>query len=104
MAFLPPDPSRPFVNHKNGNPSDNRVENLEWTTQAENMEHARCVLHKGGERKLDEATVRELRLRYKGKVESLTHTDFKRIAAEYGMEKQAIKKMLLGVTWRHVEV
>lgn len=38
-AFLAPDPSRPWVNHKNGNPSDNRAENLEWCTPGENIAH-----------------------------------------------------------------
>ncbi len=39
-AFLPPDAARPFVNHKNNARADNRVENLEWCTQAENLSHA----------------------------------------------------------------
>lgn len=37
--FLLPDPTRPFVDHKNRRVTDNRLENLRWSTKAENDEN-----------------------------------------------------------------
>lgn len=40
MSFLPTPYDKLTVNHINGNPMDNRVENLEWCTLKENIQHA----------------------------------------------------------------
>jgi len=40
MSFLPMPFDKLTVNHINGNPMDNRIENLEWCTLQENIHHA----------------------------------------------------------------
>ena len=44
-AFLGAAPAGMQVNHKNGDRTDNRIENLEWCTASENVQHGFRVLH-----------------------------------------------------------
>jgi hypothetical protein len=52
LAFLPNPDNKPYVNHKDMNPSNNRVSNLEWVTEGENTRH----WHRNMNKRLQEFT------------------------------------------------
>lgn len=47
MAFIPNTDNLPVVNHKDRNPSNNKVDNLEWCTQEYNSKYADAQIRKG---------------------------------------------------------
>lgn len=47
MSFIPNPDNKPYINHLDGNPLNNSIENLEWCTPRENTVHAKEVLKKG---------------------------------------------------------
>lgn len=46
-AFIPNPDAKPYVNHIDGNVLNNKVDNLEWVTNAENQNHSIYTLKNG---------------------------------------------------------
>lgn len=84
FAFIENKEGKPIINHKDGNPLNNNVENLEWCTQKENVNHA-C--RTGLKRK--NYISREKLLEYvnsgmrKKDIEKITHISPKRLTKFY---------------------
>lgn len=102
QAFIPNPENKPQINHKNGNTFDNRVENLEWCDQFENMRHAYKIgikTNKGDKapgRKLNSKIVKEIRQKYG---ENRTELQ-KEIAKEYNISRRTISAILNFETWK----
>lgn len=95
LAFLAPDPLRTHVNHKDNDPSNNRVENLEWCNHPENMKHASAGFE-SFRKKITSNHVRTIRrMRKEGK----THGE---IAVMFNLNQSTVSRILNGQVWKNV--
>ena len=93
--YPPPPPSLTETRHMNNNRSDNRPENLDWGTSAQNTADAIAAGHGFGERsplaRLTEKDVEEIRLA------DGTHG---KIAESYGVARSTVSMIKSGKRWR----
>jgi len=102
LAWVPQHGDRAQVNHIDGNKHNNRLDNLEWCTQAENNEHARQngLVDLRGENahsaKLTDDAVRKIRS------DSERGVKDSYMAAEYGVSRRTINAVVNRRTWKHI--
>lgn len=100
QAFIGPSRGRQ-INHKNGNKLDNTVENLEWVTPAENMQHAsEHGMRPHGEKhqfaKLSDDQVREMKKRLAAGEAPIN------LAHEYDIDASVVRRIKRGEAWKHI--
>lgn len=104
LAFINRLDDKNVINHKDGNPLNNNVENLEWCTQSENCQHAydNKLNSLYGENhnysKLTESKVKDIREKYGSGNYTLQN-----LADEYGVDMSNIGKIVRCEIWKHVE-
>lgn len=94
-GFHGPIPTGLVINHMDGDPGNNRLENLEAITSGENIIHAYRVLKQNPTgQKVTEAQVIEIR------ESRASGTKFRIIAGQYGVTEACIALITSGKTWK----
>jgi hypothetical protein len=89
------------VAHIDGDPANNQLDNLRWSTQVENeadkREHGRMLLgSRHHQAKLNETNVRTIR------EQRALGVSLAALANSYGVSRATISRIALRKTWRHI--
>ena len=105
QTFLRPMVKGECVNHLDGNPLNNRLENLEITSYSGNTRHAIDVLgykpkaQRGAANGCALITEEQARI---AKYEANNWGDVGRLAAEWGVKKSTLFAIRCGRNWKHI--
>lgn len=100
IAFIPNPENKPQINHINGIKTDNRVENLEWCTRKENMQHAFEIgLMPRGENRFSSKLTDDqvLAIRKMGFKQNQSET-----ARQLGVSRSSIQDIMHNRKWTHL--
>ena len=91
MKYLKNYENKPEVNHKDFNPSNNKLENLEWATEKENVSHS--MRHGRRSKKLTPEKVCAVRSMLKEGVPQYS------IAKKIGINQSCVSDIFNGIAW-----
>lgn len=103
LAFIPNPDNKPEVNHKDGDKNNFDLDNLEWSTYTENIQHAYNTQLKPkpygnkSAAKLDEDKVREIR-----RLHSTGEYSHSQLGKLFDIGKRNITQIVNYRTWKHV--